>query len=235
MSLRNPQPATIVYPETDGKPMAETDMHIGLMIDPRHALKTFFERAPDVYVGSNLLVYYVEGNPRKCFAPDVFVLRGVGNHQRRTYKLWEEGRAPEVVIEISSRQTWSDDLQRKWQLYQQLGVQEYFIFDPEYDYLVEPLVAYRLADGEYVPVEVVDSRVTSDVLGLALVDTGATLRLFDPQSGSFLPTAAEEAAGRRQSEADLRAEVIARQRAEAEAASLRREVESLRQRPSSDS
>ncbi len=221
MSLRNPQLATIVYPETDGKPMAETDMHIGLMIDLRHALKTFFQRAPDVYVGSNLLVYYVEGNPRKCFAPDVFVVRGVGSHQRRTYKLWEEGRVPEVVIEISSRQTWGDDLQRKWKLYERLGVTEYFIFDPEYDYLMEPLVAYRLEAGEYASLEVKDGRVMSEALGLELVDTGETLRLFDAHAKRFLPIPAEEAE--------------ARSRAESEAATLRAEVEGLRQRLSSDS
>lgn len=214
MSLRNPKPTTIDYPETDGKPMAETDFHIELMMNLRFALKNFFRDAPDVYVGSNLLLYYVEGNPHKSVAPDVFVVRGVGNHQRRIYKLWEEGRPPEVVIEISSRQTWGDDLQRKWQLYQQLGVAEYFIFDPEYDYLVEPLVAYRLEEGQYVPLEVVEGRVRSEALGLELVDTGETLRLFDPRIERFLPTPTEEAE--------------ARGRAEQEAAALRAEVERLR-------
>ncbi|MDQ3688100.1 MAG: Uma2 family endonuclease [Acidobacteriota bacterium] len=121
MSLHNPQPATIVYPETDGKPMAETDVHRDLMSELIRELKMNFQHEPDVYISGNLLVYYVEGNPRKCFTPDVFVVRGVGSHQRRTYKLWEEGRAPEVVFEISSRQTRGDDLQRKWKLYERLG------------------------------------------------------------------------------------------------------------------
>ncbi|MDQ3257624.1 MAG: Uma2 family endonuclease [Acidobacteriota bacterium] len=221
MSLHNPQPSTIVYPETDGKPMAETDVHRDLMSELIRELKMYFQHEPDVYISGNLLVYYVEGNPRQCFAPDVFVVRGVGNHQRRTYKLWEEGRAPEVVFEISSRQTWGDDLQRKWKLYEQLRVAEYFIFDPEYDYLMEPLVAYRLEAGEYAPLEVKDGRVMSEALGLELVDTGETLRLFDPHAQRFLPTTAEEAESR--------------SRAEADAANLRAEVEGLRQRLSSDS
>lgn len=235
MSLRNPKPAaTIDYPETDGEPIAETDVHVQLMMDLRFALKTFFRDVPDVYVATNLLLYYVEGDPRKRVAPDVFVVRGVGNHLRRIYKLWEEGRPPDVVMELSSRQTWGDDLQRKWQLYQQLGVQEYFIFDPEYDYLMEPLIAYRLEEGQYVPIEVTAGRVRSEALGLELVDTGETLRLYDPQTGRYLPTAMEEARTRQQAEEALRTEAEARRRAEAEAARLREELERLRQRTLSD-
>lgn len=236
MSVREPvetmqKATTIYYPESDGKPMAETDVHRTLMSELIRELTKRFRDEPDVYVSGNLLVYYVEGNPRKCFAPDVFIVRGVGNHQRRTYKIWEEGRAPKVVIEISSRQTWGDDLQRKWKLYQQLGVQEYFIFDPEYDYLMklnETLVAYRLVDEEYVPVEVVEGRVTSEALGLELVDTGATLRLYAANAKCFLSTPEEEEAARQAAEARSKAEVEARQGAEAEVARLSEELERLR-------
>src|SRR5205807_1969709 len=126
MSMRNPVHVTpTIYPESDGKPMAETDVHYQLLVDLRFALTNFFEAQPDVYVSGNLLLYYVEGNPKKCVAPDVFVVRGVAKGSRRIYKLWEEGRPPEVVIELSSRQTWREDVQLKWQLYAQLGVREY--------------------------------------------------------------------------------------------------------------
>ncbi len=161
------------------------------MIDLRTALDNFFRNQPDVYVSGNLLVYYVEGDPKKRVAPDVFVVRGVEKRQRRIYKLWEEGVAPQVVIELTSRQTWREDLQEKWRLYEQFGVEEYFIFDPEYDYLDEPLVGYRLKDGKYKALAARDGRLRSKVLGLELVDTGETLRLFDPRSGAFLPTAQE--------------------------------------------
>ena len=217
MSVRKPiHMLDIEYPETDGKPMAETDVHRQLLTDLIFTLTNFFRDEPDVYVSGDLLLYYVEGDPKKRVAPDVFVVRGVSKRQRRIYKLWEEGRPPDVVIELSSRQTWREDLQVKWRLYEQLGVQEYFIFDPEYDYLDEALVAYRLEDGQYLPLEVKDKRVRSEVLGLELVDTGETLRLFDPQTGQFLPTAMEEAEARRQ--------------AEAEAARLREELARLRLR-----
>jgi len=236
MSVRKPVYSTSIdYPETDGKPMAETDVPAHLMMDLRFALDSFFRDEPDVYVSGNLLIYYVEGDPKKRVAPDVFVVRGVSRGPRRIYKLWEEGRPPEVVVELSSRQTWREDLHVKWQLYAQLGVREYFIFDPEYDYLPEPLVGYRLEEGGYAPLEVTGGRVRSEVLGLELVDTGETLRLCDPRTGQFLPTGLEEAAARQQAEEAHRAEAAARQRAEearqqaeAEVARLRAELKRLR-------
>lgn len=183
--------AAPIYPESDGKPMAETDVHRSLLTDLVFTLETHFQREPDVYVSGNLLVYYVKNNPAKCFAPDVFVVRGVPKGQRRIYKLWEEGVAPQIVIELTSRKTWKEDLQTKWDLCRELGVQEYFIFDPEYDYLDEPLVGYKLENGKYVALEINDRRIKSEVLGLELVDTGETLRLFDPGSNQFLPTPQE--------------------------------------------
>ncbi len=180
-----------LYPESDGKPMAETDIHRRLLTNLVFTLETHFQSEPDVYASGNLLVYYVEGNPAKCFAPDVFVVRGVPKGERRIYKLWEEGVAPQIIIELTSRKTWKEDLQTKWRLYEELGVQEYFIFDPEYDYLDDPLVGYRLENGKYVELEIKDGRVKSEALGLELVDTGETLRLFDPTSSQLLPTPQE--------------------------------------------
>lgn len=185
--------AAPIYPESDGKPMAETDIHRSLLTELVFTLETRFQSEPDVYVSGNLLVYYVQGNPARCFAPDVFFVRGVPKGHRRIYKLWEEGVAPQIVIEITSRKTWKEDLQTKWRLYEELGVQEYFIFDPEYDYLDDPLIGYRLENGKYVELEIKDGRAKSEVLGLELVNTGETLRLFDPPTEQFLPTTNESA------------------------------------------
>src|SRR5262245_28054280 len=182
---------TIIYPESDGQPMAETDKHRDLMNALIEALKGHFANDPQVYVSGNLLLYYVKGKPAKRVAPDVFVVRGVPKGDRRIYKLWEEGAPPGIVIEISSRQTWREDWYTKLRLYEKLGVQEYFIFDPEYDYLPDPLIGWRLEEGEYAPVEVVEGKVMSEVLGLELVDTGETLRLLNPQTGQYLQTPTE--------------------------------------------
>ncbi|MEW6209612.1 MAG: Uma2 family endonuclease [Acidobacteriota bacterium] len=227
MSLRKEEIATTIeYPSSDGEPMAETDVHIKLMIDLRFTLSQFFRKEADVYIGSNLLIYYVEGDTRKRVAPDVFVVRGVGKHDRRVYKLWEEGCAPSVIIELSSRQTWGEDLQKKWRLYEQLGVKEYYIFDPEYDYLPSPLLAYKLRDGQFEQIEVENNRVASEELGLEIVDTGETLRLFDPRAGAFLPTADEE------TEARIKAEEALRQ-SRKEVARLNEELKKLRTEGSS--
>jgi Uma2 family endonuclease len=207
MNLTNPvQDISTLYPESDGKPIAETDIHRQLLFDLVFTLENFFRAQPDVYVSGNLFIYYVEGNPKKRVAPDIFVARGVKKRQRRIYKLWEEGVAPQVMIELTSRQTWREDLQEKWRLYEQLGVEEYFIFDPEYDYLDDPLVGYRLKDSKYKVIGAHDGRLRSKVLGLELVDTGETLRLFDPTSGKFLPNM-EEADGAQRRLSELEAEL----------------------------
>jgi len=221
MSLRqNALTREIYYPESDGEPMAETDLHRDLMAELIEELEAFFRDTPEVYVSGNLLLYYEEGNPRKSVAPDVFVVRGVGKQRRRIYKLWEEGRAPEVVFEISSRKTLMQDTQKKWQLYARLGVREYYLYDPEYDYLPDGLAAFRLEGEEFVEVEVSEGVVRSEVLGLDLVDTGETLRLRDPQTGRFIPT---------------REELIeAQQQAEAELARLREELARLRSQGPAD-
>jgi Uma2 family endonuclease len=205
MSLETPdRPIAVEYPASDGEPMAETDVHRRLMSDLIFELSNFFKDDPDVYVSGNLLLYYVEGNPGKRVAPDVFVARGVGKRARRVYKLWEERAAPDVVIELSSRQTWREDVDEKFELYQELGIKEYFLFDPEYDYLIDSLVGYRLEEGRYSAIKVMSGKALIESLGLELVDTGETLRIFDPRSGLMLPTPEEHA------EASLRAEEASR-------------------------
>ena len=103
----------IHYPESDGKPMGETDMHIDALIYLREALRDHFRDDPQVYVAGNMLLYYEEGNPAACVAPDVFVVQGVAKRERRTYRLWEEGQAPAIVFEITSRGSRLEDMGTK--------------------------------------------------------------------------------------------------------------------------
>lgn len=200
----------IFYPESDGKPMGETDFHIILITNLFQTLRTFFANRNDVVVIADMMFYYEEGNPRKVVAPDVMIVKGIKKHSRRTFKVWEE-KTPDVVFEISSRGTWKEDLQKKYLLYQDLGVKEYYIFDPEYDYLKdEPLIAYHLKNGSFEEVKVKRGRVFSPSLGLEIVDTGETLRLFNPETKNFLPTMEELASAAEELEtenAKLRAEL----------------------------
>src|SRR5262245_26150699 len=83
------------YPTSDGKPMAETDLHRRRMADSIDSLDDYFANEPQVYVSGNLLLYYERGNRRKHVSPDVFVVRGVPKLPLRDhYLLWEEGKGP---------------------------------------------------------------------------------------------------------------------------------------------
>jgi Uma2 family endonuclease len=192
----------IHYPESDGKPMAETDVHIDALIYLRETLKAYFTAEPRVYVAGNMLLYYEEGNPAACVAPDVFVVRGVTKQERRTYKLWEEEQVPTVVFEITSRSTRLEDLDTKRFLYARLGVQEYFLYDPLDEYLRPPLQGYRLHDGEYERMAgEPDVGLVSEALGLALMLENGRLRVVHPETRERLLTPAEAYTARRVAEA----------------------------------
>ncbi len=137
-------PPRVIYPETDGKPMTETDLHAQCLIYLRTALDYYFRKDPNVYVSGNLMLYYEEGNPSASVSPDVFVVKGVSKKERRVYKLWEEGKSPDVVVELTSRSTRLEDLGNKRALYAEFGVAEYFIYDPHQEYLKPPLQGHRL-------------------------------------------------------------------------------------------
>jgi Uma2 family endonuclease len=175
--------------------MAETDLHRILMVDLIQTLEAYFAADPMVYVSGNLLLYYVPGNKRKHLAPDVFVVKGVTKQKRINYLTWQEGKGPDVVIEITSSSTQDEDLKSKFQLYQDvLVVPEYFLFDPYEDYLDPSMQGYRLQKGKYVAIKPVRQRLASTVLGLELQRHGEELRLFNPATGAWLPTLREQVA-----------------------------------------
>ncbi len=225
-----PAGAEVCYPEADGQPVAETDVHRTLMFELIGMLQAFFREDPHVYISGNLFVYYREGAPQRAVAPDVFVVQGVRNHARRVYKLWEEGMPPAVVFELTSRSTRREDLRSKYDLYERLGVREYFLFDPLGEYLRPPCRGYRLRQGRYRPLAVkADGSLWSAALGLALHVRGMQLRLYDPAGQRWLPTLQEEEAKRRAAEERASVEAAARQAAERRAtveADARRVAES---------
>jgi Uma2 family endonuclease len=227
MSVVIPPPATeIRYPESDGQPMAETDVHRKLLMDLDFVLRTFFRDEPQVYVAGNLLIYFVEGDPTQSVAPDMFVVKGVPKQDRRIYRVWREGKAPDVVIELTSDSTRADDLGRKRFLYADLGVREYFLFDPLGNYLKPPLRGYRLVGDEYIQMN--ETPMYSAELGLELHPEGIALRLFDPRTQRYLLTPDEtyDEAEREALRADY--ERTRAERAEAELARVRAELEKLR-------
>ncbi|MBI3973585.1 MAG: Uma2 family endonuclease, partial [Chloroflexi bacterium] len=199
--------------------------------------------APHVYVWGDLFIYYEEGNPAANIAPDVFVVFGVGTHPRRTYKVWEEGKFPDVVIEIASEWTYRQDIGAKVDVYERLGAREYFLYDPSGELLRPQLQGYRLIADRFQRLEPgPEGALRSEVLGLELRLRDGWLRLWDPVDRTWLPTPDEDRAARQQAEAQARqaeaqarqaeAQVIeeraARQWAEARAAALEAELARMR-------
>ena len=229
-------PDEILYPSSDGQPVAETDVHIEELLTLRTLLRIRYADRDDVYVAGNLLVYFEQGNGAARVAPDVFVVFGVPSHNRRVFKIWEEPAAPSFVMELSSRGTWLEDFGNKKALYARLGVEEYFLFDPEDDYLVPPLQAQRLVSGEYRPIDPrADGGFESRTLGVVFHRDGERLRLVDAATGATLlrPLETHSAlveAERAKSEAErAKSEAERRTReAEAETARLRAELEALK-------
>ena len=134
-----PYAMTIDYPSADGLPLAESDFQRHPLIYAVEALRVHFQRRADVYVSGNLFLYYEEGNPQAVVAPDVFVVIGAEKRDRPSYLLWREPKAPDFVLEITSRSTRSADQGAKRGIYAFLEVGEYWQYDPTGDYLRPPL------------------------------------------------------------------------------------------------
>jgi Uma2 family endonuclease len=223
---------TIVYPESDGKPMAETEAHRDLMIDFILMLKHHYQNNDDVCVSGNMLMYYKEGDPKKSVAPDVFVAFGVGKKRRRTFRTWEEANTPDFVLEVASPSTFKEDIGKKKRLYaSELKVKEYYIYDP-YGQTVPSFIGYRFIDGLYQEIAFVNDRLSSEVLGLELGEHKGELRLYNPNTSEWLQPPLERAdkAEKRADKAEQEAEqeAIARKNAETELAQALSELERLR-------
>ena len=219
-----PQP--IEYPNSDGQPMAESDFQFEPLAYAVEALKRHFQDRADVYVAGNIFFYFEEGRPSKVVAPDVLVIIGAEKRKRHSIKLWEEPKAPDFVLEITSSTTRSKDQGTKKGLYQFLGVTEYFCYDPTGDYLKPPLMGFRLEDGLYVsiPPKVQTESlviVSSQTLGLDLRAEGREFRFVDPQTGVALRNLAE-------SEYELSESEAARLQAEARIRELESQLAALK-------
>ncbi len=177
----------IDYPESDGRPMGETEDHINEIVDLVAALRQRFLDAADVYVGADLLLYFVEGNPARCVCPDVLVTVGIPRAPaRRSYFLWKEGRPPSMVIEVTSEGSRREDVEKK-RIYAEIGVEEYFLDDPLGDYLKPALQGFRLVKGRYEPIEPdAQGRLLSRTTGLLLRREGQRVRLSDARTGEPL-------------------------------------------------
>jgi len=245
-----PTDASIFYPEEDGEPMAVSDLHRRILMRTLQVFDEHFKQDPGAYGSGDILIYYVEGDPRKSVSPDVLVAFGLGKKNRGNYLVWVEGKVPDFAMEFSSKNTYQNDLGRKMALYAALGIQDYFLCDIEGLYLPSPLMGFTLVDGVYVPIAAdADGGLHSPALNLdfhiedlpadlytSALNAGipadvAGLGIYDPVGEVWLQTPAESALAQaeltsaRAENAEARAE-----NTEAEVARLQEELTRLQAR-----
>ncbi len=186
------------YPESDGKPVGETRLHVLVTFDLFGALLLAYNGREDVFVGCDQLMYYQQDNIKAFLVPDLFVVLGVEprpDAERQTWRIWEEGGyGPDFVLEVTSRSTRKEDEGRKKVIYEQLGVREYWQYDPTADYLKPELKGHRLGPGGKFEPVALEQRgellAAPSLLGFELHLRDGKLRLFNPNSG-YLPTQKE--------------------------------------------
>ena len=193
----------IEYPDSDGEPLADNKLQAIAMVDSFSALETYFAERSDAYIGINQLLYYVLNDPTTSVAPDVFAVFGAhGSHPRPSWIVSrEDNRVPNFVLEVASESTWRRDVCRKRAIYAEIGVEEYWRFDPDGSYFPVPLVGERMVNGEYEPITVETDadgilRGHSYALGLDICARQGReevegrifpeLRLYDPVQGEWL-------------------------------------------------
>ncbi len=236
------------YPDSDGKPLGETPLHVRNTLYAFELLQTWFAAEPSAYVASNMFLYYVEGDRNCHVSPDLLVVRGIvpkSDRERRKYLLWEEAKAPDLVIEVTSESTEEEDRETKMAIYRDiLRVSEYFLFDPYAEWLEPRLQGYRLRGRRYGAIRSVEGRLPSKVLALHLEVAGDMLRFYDPLKEKWLPLPREvhearqreararrqETKARREAEEAQRVAEEGRRAAVSESERLRRELEELRRR-----
>ena len=180
------------YPSSDGEPMSDNQWQGKAIIHAASDLEVAF---PDAMVASDLLVYPEEGNPKNRVAPDVLVAFDIGSHKRPSYRVWQEGKPPDWVLEVVSPRTGRRDLEEKPLAYARMGVPEYWLFDPTGGDQLPPgepdLQGWKLVDGTYQPLaarlENGVKMIRSDVLGLDLRAENELIRFRDPATGQDIP------------------------------------------------
>ena len=199
------------YPHSDGAPLAQNTPQADQIHYAFSALRTYLHKHfPDAFVANDLLIYPRRKDLKASVAPDVFVAFGAGTHARLSYKLWEGEPVPAFVLEILSGTTADKDLGEKRDKYADMGVKEFWVFDPFGDRVPGQVAGYRLHDRGYRPIAPVPGRriYPSDVLGLEFRGKGGQLRIRDPVAGRDLRShqEAEDRGDAEASRADAEAE-----------------------------
>ncbi len=200
----------IVYPDSDGRPMADNTIQYQYLITIQVGLDALFNREPNVFVAGDLLWYPVQGRPDLNKAPDVLVVFGRPKGERSSYKQWEEsGIAPQVVFEILSPSNTASEMHDKRKFYKQYGVEEYYEYDPQ-----SGTLEVWQREGRFFRSMAFDDEWRSPRLGVTLrLEADGSLSVYHPNGSKFerpvVTVARAEAAEARAAEAQARAERLA--------------------------
>ena len=212
-SATNSATSEIIYPSSDGEPLAETQQHV-LAILMSLALLRLYLQEQQAVVFADQYLYYIEGNPRARVAPDVMVVFDIEKRLYPNYKIWEGQQTPAIIFEVTSAGTKETDWNFKKTIYEQLGVTEYWLFDPYGEWVAEQLQGYRLnEDGVYKPIrdncsEVLQLKLQAEeyLIGFYRLDNGE--KLLTPEELYSANLAANQRADRQQARADRLAEKL---------------------------
>lgn len=197
------------YPESDGKPMADNTRQLHWIVKLYSNLEALFAERADVFVGGNQFWFPREGEPDTKQAPDVYVVFGRPKGDRPSYKQWEEGGVPmTVAFEILSPANDVMEMDDKQAFYEDYGVEEYYLFDPE-----KNVLKVFMRRGEvFRRVRPVDGFV-SPRLGIRFDLSGPEMVVFRPDDKPFLTfeqlECARQAAEERADRAEKRATRLA--------------------------
>ncbi|MDX2242439.1 MAG: Uma2 family endonuclease [Leptolyngbyaceae cyanobacterium bins.302] len=180
--LQSSSKPEVVYPDSDGKPMADNTKQFRWIVVIQQNLEWWFATDPNVFVAGDLLWYPVEGSNTICAAPDVMVALGRPKGDRGSYKQWEEGNIPpQVVFEILSPGNTATEMNKKLVFYNRYGVEEYYIYDPDTDELGGWL---RSGDG-LVVIDAIHNW-TSPRLNIRFDCAGDEMQIYRPDGKPFL-------------------------------------------------
>ena len=231
MSAPFSPPRGLVYPDSDGRPMADNTKQARWIVVLFDNLLALFAGMADVFVAADLLWYAVEGDPDASTAPDVLIVFGRPKGDRGSYKQWEENDVPvTVAFEVVSPGNTYREMADKYDFYERHGVEEYYVYDPDKNRL-----DIFLRKGEVLRRVVPEDGFVSPRLGIRFQLTTPEMTVYRPDGRRFLSFDELEAervfleAMRQRAEQGRQDAEQARQRAEERAARAEAEVERLRQ------
>ena len=203
----------VFYPDEDGVPLPDGETQGPTFQELVPTLRAYHAGQPRTRVNGNTFIYYERGNPQRSVSPDCYVAFDVDVDiilHHNTYRIWAVGKPPDFVLEIGSKSTAARDRNAKRTLYAQIGVGEYWRYDPtdNSEHYGEPLVGEHLVNGEYQRLPIAPDaagrpRAHSPTLGLDLVWDNGRLRFYNPVTGEWLRSYDDEIAAREAAEAEV--------------------------------